>query len=98
MLFPVLMAELSKVTTYLKLEKDKDDQSSNVMCEVNLVENHSKVYSNYTGVPSYVLLTLVFDFSTVGIAFTFSDSQCSRFQQTFSYSVDEASFEPGRRI
>ena len=75
------MAELSQVRKRcLKLETDKDSSSSNVLCEANLVDDDSKV-QYYTGLPSYVLLKLVFDFVTVGMPSTFSDSRCSKFQQ-----------------
>ena len=77
---PVLMEELSQVRkSCLKLEKERDRLSSNV-CEANLVEDDSKVLY-YTGLPSYVLLKVVFDFVTVGMPSTFSDGQCSKFQQ-----------------
>ena len=75
------MEELSQVRkNCLELEKERDSLSSNVVCEANLVEDDSKVLY-YTGLPSYALLKVVFDFVTVGMPSTSSDGRCSKFQQ-----------------
>ena len=80
--------ELAEVSEkYSKVLDDKNrldvmvlSLSKQVITEENLVNDDKKV-KYYTGLPSYLLLKIVFDFVTVGLPKNYSFGACSTFQQ-----------------
>ena len=80
--------ELAEVSEkYSKVLEDKNrldvmvlSLSKQVITEENLVNDDKKV-KYYTGLPSYLLLKIVFDFVTVGLPKNYSFGACSTFQQ-----------------